>query len=789
MSLPPATKQTTDKPAAHAVAAPTDVATQSADVERKIRLYGVISALRHSRMPSNEQIAETLRYVTDHSPVDEKRLSPEGKRLVGDVREIIRTAGKIVAEKNKDEVFQRFVWTTRDLDLKRPTEEGKDGGQAEEEKHMEKAKRDAQEAAHHLRTLLSLVLTNSEMRKLLADAATVGRDLLARGAVKAAEGVAPDPQALRRADDPAPQDKFEDTAATKHALTPSNGGTPALPPSASLSSSSSESSEDEDEGEGGSSAPSSPEVAKEKKSKKSSLMARVKNIHGAHKDKLDAGRAWLSDEYFPAERREQWVWRGKKVIIECQKHAEYQASVRWLLGAVGEWAVLARDAGAGVGEGDPTVRSALSLLRTLLERFANNASLEPLFAAARVMAQDAKEDQGLRSWWGEVDGYVRKVLLQAGYIIEPACTSRARELRDSGRAFYEEKYRAHFDALVEAGAGFFKSMGEDPLNKRFGEDWARLTRDLLFDADGNLQFKRTLWEDVRVVILPALIDKVGYIPIPRVEYTDDSLDLVVENLTLSGRNLFPNVVEIEAHNFLRFSPYHASKEKDTAAHEVTFTFAQMQADMRDVAFYFRTKSGIKMKDSGLADVLLGGQGVTATVTLTSSKDTSSVFRVKRVRVKVGSLKFSIRDSKHDLLYKTFKPLATGLVKKQIKKALGDAIRTAFEYADGQLVGVRDRMAEAKAGDEGSRREVVADLFKRNKSQAGSTMSTSTSQSQFKVVANKRDSLLPADGHPAGWVNRTAEKDDLAVQGEGWRSDAFDIVNPKAVKVEGQAVKV
>jgi hypothetical protein len=54
-------------------------------------------------------------------------------------------------------------------------------------------------------------------------------------------------------------------------------------------------------------------------------------------------------------------------------------------------------------------------------------------------------------------------------------------------------------------------MGEDPLNKRFGEDWARLTRDLLFDSEGNLQFKKTLWEDVRKVILPALIDKV-YIP-------------------------------------------------------------------------------------------------------------------------------------------------------------------------------------------------------------------------------------------------------------------------------------
>jgi Protein of unknown function (DUF4449) len=42
------------------------------------------------------------------------------------------------------------------------------------------------------------------------------------------------------------------------------------------------------------------------------------------------------------------------------------------------------------------------------------------------------------------------------------------------------------------------------------------------------------------------------------------------------------------------------------------------------------------------------------------------FKVKRVAVAVYSLKFSIRDSKYD---KTFKPLATALVKKQIQKAI------------------------------------------------------------------------------------------------------------------------
>lgn len=167
---------------------------------------------------------------------------------------------------------------------------------------------------------------------------------------------------------------------------------------------------------------------------------------------------------------------------------------------------------------------------------------------------------------------------------------------------------------------------------------------------------------------------------------------------------------IEAHNFVKFSPYDSIK--DESHHDFTLHFGHVQADMRDVAFYFHKKTGpLKIRDSGLADVLLGGEGLSATVRLTSSdaRDTTSVFKVKDVNVTVDTLKFSIRDSKHDTLYNTLRPLAMGLVKKQIKRAFEGAIRTGLEYADGQLVGVRSRMEEAKKSDESSRTKVLQEV--------------------------------------------------------------------------------
>ena len=143
-----------------------------------------------------------------------------------------------------------------------------------------------------------------------------------------------------------------------------------------------------------------------------------------------------------------------------------------------------------------------------------------------------------------------------------------------------------------------------------------------------------------------------------------------------------------------------------------------------------------------------------------------------------------RDSKHDFLYKTLRPLATVLVKRQIQRVVADAFRTGFEYIDGQLMSVRDRMETAKATEGQSRTQVPKDVgfvhvglssnVLRRCSRGKSTSEEQpepTELSHFKVVGDKRNSLLFGEGHPAGWVNRIAEKETAVERGTEWRSDA------------------
>lgn len=125
------------------------------------------------------------------------------------------------------------------------------------------------------------------------------------------------------------------------------------------------------------------------------------------------------------------------MIIECQKHKDYQESIHWLLGFLEEYASHSKTvAGAGAepslsrpltplmflpsarapaqdsheqATADPALQQATHELRTLLERFANGTSLSVIGDAIQALYNDAQGDEELKDWFKSVDTYTRKV--------------------------------------------------------------------------------------------------------------------------------------------------------------------------------------------------------------------------------------------------------------------------------------------------------------------------------------------------------------------------------------------
>ena len=54
-------------------------------------------------------------------------------------------------------------------------------------------------------------------------------------------------------------------------------------------------------------------------------------------------------------------------------------------------------------------------------------------------------------------------------------------------------------------------------------------------------------------MLTYLSSFIGYIPVPRIEYSDPMIDAVVENLILEGDNMAPNVLEFGSDNYFKWT--------------------------------------------------------------------------------------------------------------------------------------------------------------------------------------------------------------------------------------------
>lgn len=272
----------------------------------------------------------------------------------------------------------------------------------------------------------------------------------------------------------------------------------------------------------------------------------------------DRASDYLSSK-MPKERREQTIWRLKKLVVECQGHPDYLDAINTLLNLAETYAGHANTVGnnaTGAVKGahtDDSLKLAEADLLLLIERWANGTSTKDLFESINKIYADADQDPELKSWFKNIDAYVRKCLKEQGYIMGDRATDEWNELYDRGNFLLRDRYRNHTDRIVDEVKFLADQFDQDPVNKKFAASIQKLFNDLGNDENGKPTFKPHLVKDLTEVILPGIFESVRYVPIPRIEFSDPTMDAIVENLVIESDNLMPNVFEV-ANGVLSLAP-------------------------------------------------------------------------------------------------------------------------------------------------------------------------------------------------------------------------------------------
>jgi len=438
---------------------------------------------------------------------------------------------------------------------------------------------------------------------------------------------------------------------------------------------------------------------------------------------------------------------------------------------------------------DDSLQMAEADLKTLIERFANNTSTDDLFDSINAIYRDAEQDPELKNWFKRIDAYIRKCLKQQGFIMEDAATQEWNELYDQGHALLRERYRGHTDRIVDEFRFLLNQFDADPQNKAFAESLQKLFFDLGNDENGKPTFKPHLVKDLTEVILPGIFESVRYVPIPRIEYSDPTIDAIVENLVIESDNLAPNVLEFGSDNYWRWGRKQITNK---SKNKVMLSVSGIQMDLRDVSYYIKRKQGFpSITDKGVCDVFMGGNGFSFKVEMETADPSDNIhfFKVNKIDVEIKNLSIKLKKSNHKLLFGLFKPLLLKVMRPALQKVLGKQIKDNVNQLDSLLHQVKmeaDRAAEDAKQNPSP--ENIQNIYQRyltalNKQimqgkQKKDELAAKTEDKKVNIAVTQHDSIFKNISLPGGISSKATEFKELAAKGDKWESPVFSIGSAK-----------
>ncbi|WWD04803.1 hypothetical protein V865_002874 [Kwoniella europaea PYCC6329] len=764
---------------------------------QRIKVAEVSGALGAGKLPSQSQLSKLIQTILESDTLKATggpnsrtaRLGAEGTRVLEDLKGVLRAAKKWGEEKNDDDLLQNFFYNaaTADVDVDVSSASASRPSQKELSK-------DGQRAIESFRTIASLIVTNDTFRQLGSDLILLTRDIFADAASVAADN------AKEAAEKTRPSQKEREQGVDFQNL--QNKGKKGL---------------------------KGARTGKLQGEVRESIWDEVENVKQYFDEKLPEGQ----------QKKDELIGNLQKVITQAQSNPQYRRSLTTIVNLFKKYANKAEQAldetqkKSNVDDEDEKVQQAGRDLKAFVEKVSNK-SLDDVISASQKAADDVRSDDKLSAYFEELGNYFDRLLYEPGYVTSQRAYRKATSLYDDGQSLIAEnpKWKADARDLQDQLESIVNGITNDEATNKLVESIEKLGSSLSHAGKVGVGALRAegqgLYRDFMDVIVPRLIGLVKEIPVPRVEYKSEDVDLVIDDIRLESVSFIPDSIRFVQHNDLRFTQGYATYASEYDA-SVRLKVQGLHFSASNIAFWVNLKSGfMPFEDSGLLDIKFGPQGISFDVTLENADedDQETFFVVKDVQVWISGFDFEIRKNNKWLAAWFARPVIKAFVKRNLTHALEAQIAEYLRQADFRLYGIQQRAIAAtnarptaanfinavfsdsifphpstsgpvSVGSKGvvkygRRGEYVLhigvdeDLFpnkppsyvsntQRQKLKAAASSSTNRAvgaADQFRGKGKQATDQAKAEGEDL--TARAKEQKRREEKSEGWRSDAFDV---------------
>jgi hypothetical protein len=329
----------------------------------------------------------------------------------------------------------------------------------------------------------------------------------------------------------------------------------------------------------------------------------------------------------------------------------------------------------------------------------------------REFGKKFQTDKELRTYLGELKEFAISSLRNPQFVQETDYVERGSSLIDKGRHLLLENYSELTENIANEATSFNEALQQDKTTIQWTQDFENLIGDVFLDAKGQPTIKFELIRDFGK-ILPIIADKMKYLPLPRIENSDEEYDYIFDNVVLYLSDIMPK------HIHLSFT---SDINLDREAHDVVMNTAfveisKLRADARNIAFYYKKKKGlINMMDVGLVDFAIPKNGLTIRIkTLLNLPTEANPYldlKVLEADTYIEDLKIKLHDTKHDFLYMFLTPLVEKRLKRQLSNMITEKLILTVNYVKDSITKLQKTSSETLRKEKGPATPVSKEKLK------------------------------------------------------------------------------
>lgn len=350
---------------------------------------------------------------------------------------------------------------------------------------------------------------------------------------------------------------------------------------------------------------------------------------------------------------------------------------------------------------DANFAAAQQDLITLAERFANGASLRPLISSIASFQRETRSDYELNDFFLDWKAFLTACMNDPVYMDHDEFRRRGRFLLDRTNDYAVKKYRPLFQENLESWHTFLQGWQQDKLTNEISRIVSHIVNQDLFGgasnggrgllALGNIQ--TSLLADLRDVIFPSLLHALYELPIPHLEIEQGSMKVSLDNIVLPAALFAPADLNLQTRSSLHVTPRERflsglSRRRPRAtggwrsgAH---LALTGMRGDIPNIQFAIDRQSFPRVRDAGTCDVRLGGRGLTIDVSMTTDINASlRRFHIEPtlVRVRIDKLALRFYEVHNHTLFSMARPYLQYTMKKRIESAICERVVEIVDFVD------------------------------------------------------------------------------------------------------------